>query len=586
MNRLSLLLAVLLSASVLPARAQNVPPVVTSQITDVAVYAGAPTKPIDVSTAFSDPDVSDAVRFGTVLGNIDIELYGQQKPITVANFLKYVDQGRYFIQDPKTLQTASSFVHRLIPGFVFQGGGYLGTVNSTNNGIQPTSVLTFPPIQNEPGISNQRGTIAMAQFGSDANSATSQWFINLADNGGPPNNLDIRNNNAGPYTVFGRVGNNTMTAVDAIAAQPQFNFSNPKVPSSAPFTNLPLRDYTQTDYNSGRAPLVDNLITIPSITHIPTLNFSASSDNANVTVTASGTKILVTGKSVGTSKITVTATDLDGATVSQTFNVTVTTAPGRLVNLSTRMQVGTGDNALIAGFIMRGTAPKRLAVRGLGPSTGLFGAISNPTLELHDSTGATIATNDNWGDAANKQDVSDLGLAPSSPGEAVIVTTVPSSSSGVAYTAIVRNVNNAPGLGVVEVYDIDSGPGSTLLNISTRGQVGADPNALIAGFIWGGTDSKQILVRAIGPSLTGFGVPNALTNPTLDFFNAQGTKIDSNDDWITSPQKTQIQNSGLAPTNDKESAVIQTVTAGNYTAVVHGVNGGTGVGSVEVYQLP
>jgi cyclophilin family peptidyl-prolyl cis-trans isomerase len=594
MNRLSLLLVVSLSAFALPVFAQNVPPVVTSQITDVAVYAGAPTKSIDVSAAFSDPDVSDAVRFGTVLGNIDIELYGQQKPITVANFLKYVDQGRYFIQDPKTLQTASSFIHRLIPSFIFQGGGYLGTVNSTNNGIQPTAVLTFPPIQNEPGISNTRGTIAMAQLGSDPDSATSQWFINLADNGGSPNNLDIRNCTtvngqttcAGPYTVFGRVGNNTMAAVDAIAAQPQFNFSNPKVPSSAPFTNLPLRDYTQTDYNSGRAPLVDNLISIPSITHISTLNFSASSDNANVTVTASGTKILVSGKSVGTSKITVTATDLDGATVSQTFNVTVTMAPGRLVNLSTRMQVGTGDNALIAGFIMRGPAPKRLAVRGLGPSTGLFGAISNPTLELHDSTGATIATNDNWGDAANKQDVSDLGLAPSSPGEAVIVTTVPSSSSGVAYTAIVRNVNNAPGLGVVEVYDIDSGPGSTLLNISTRGQVGADPNALIAGFIWGGNDSKQILVRAIGPSLTGFGVPNALTNPTLDFFNAQGTKLDSNDDWITSPQKTQIQNSGLAPTNDKESAVIQSVTAGNYTAVVHGVNGGTGVGSVEVYQLP
>src|SRR5437763_354777 len=128
MNRFSLLLAVSLSASVFHAAAQNVPPVISSQIADVTVYAGAPAKSVDVSTAFSDPDVSDAVRFATDLGNIDIELYGQQKPVTVANFVKYVDQGRYFIQDPRTHQTASSFVHRLIPGFIIQGGGYLGTV--------------------------------------------------------------------------------------------------------------------------------------------------------------------------------------------------------------------------------------------------------------------------------------------------------------------------------------------------------------------------------------------------------------------------------------------------------------------------
>jgi hypothetical protein len=210
----------------------------------------------------------------------------------------------------------------------------------------------------------------------------------------------------------------------------------------------------------------------------------------------------------------------------------------------------------------------------------------NPVLELHDSSSATIATNDNWGDAPNAQEISDLGLAPGSPNESVILTTVPSDPNGISYTAIMRGANNTGGLGVVELYDLDSGPGSTLLNISTRGQVGVDPNALIGGFILGGTESKQVLVRAIGPSLTAFGVPNALSNPTLDFVNAQGTKIDSNDDWTNSPQKTQIQNSGLAPTNSKESAIIQTIPPGQYTAVVHGVNGETGVGSVEVYQLP
>jgi hypothetical protein len=295
--------------------------------------------------------------------------------------------------------------------------------------------------------------------------------------------------------------------------------------------------------------------------------------------------LLVAGKSVGTTHVTVTATDLDGASVAQQFTVNVIAAPGRPVNLSTRMQVGTGDNALIAGFIMSGSAPKRLAIRGMGPSTGLSGAIVDPTLELHNA-GGTIATNDNWQAAANKQDIIDFGLAPGSPTESVILTTVPSDPNGVAYTAVMRGTFNTTGLGVVEVYDLDSGPGSTLLNISTRGQVGADPNALIGGFILGGSESKKILVRAIGPSLTAFGVPNALANPTLELRDQNAALIDSNDDWMNSPQKTQIQNSGLAPTDPKESAVLQTLAAGQYTAIVHGANGGTGVGSVEVYQLP
>jgi cyclophilin family peptidyl-prolyl cis-trans isomerase len=588
MNRSLLLIAPALLALTLSVSAQNVAPVVSNPIADLTVYAGTPEVSVDVTNAFSDPDVSDAVRFTTDIGNVDIELLGSQKPVTVANFLKYVDQGRYFIEDPVTHQPASSFVHRSIPGFIIQGGGFLGTVNQSNNGLNPTAILTsdFGPIKNEPGISNKRGTIAMAQDGTNADSATSQWFINLADNGGPPNNLDVRNNNAGPYTVFGRIGNNTMPTVDAIAALPTFNFFSPSVPSSAPFTNLPLENYTSDDYNSAVRPMVANLVSIPGISHIPTLTYASSSDNGNAaTATVSGTHVLVTGKSIGTAHVTVTATDMDGASVSQQFTVNVIAGPGRLVNLSTRMQVGTGDNALIAGFIMRGSTPKRLAVRGMGPSTGLPGSLVNPTLELHNSTG-TIATNDDWQTEANKQDIIDVGLAPNSPTESVILTTVPSDPSSAAYTAVERGAFDGTGLGVVEVYDLDSNAGSMLLNISTRGQVGADPNALIAGFILGGAESKQILVRAIGPSLTAFGVSNALADPTLELHDMNGALIDSNDNWMTSSQQAQIQSSGLAPTDPKESAVIQTLAAGQYTAVVHGANGGTGVGSVEVYQLP
>lgn len=587
MNRLKLSLTVALCAFTLTAVAQNVAPVVSNPIADFTAYAGTPARSIDLSTVFSDPDVSAAVRMTTVLGTFDIALFGQQKPITVANFLNYVDQGRYFKIDPSNGQLASSFIHRSVPNFIIQGGGFLGTVtSSTNNALTPTSVLTFPPIQNEPGISNKRGTIAMAQTTGNANSATSQWFINLADNGGPPRNLDIQTgtapNTAGPYTVFGRVVGSGMTVVDAIAALPRYNFSG----SGGAFASFPLRDYTEADYNSFKPVTVPNLVSIPGISRISPLAFTASSSNSNVSVTVSGTKLLVAGSQVGSALVTVTATDLDGAMVSDSFTVNVIAAPGRLIQLSTRMQVGTGDNSLIGGFIMRGSAPKRLMIRGIGPSSGLPDALVNPILELRDSAGALLASNDNWGDAPNKQEMIDSGVALSQASESGILTTLPSNVNNASYTTIVRGVNNTTGLGLVEVYDLDSGPGSTLLNISTRGQVGVDPNALIGGFFVGGTESKNILVRAIGPSLGAFGIPNPLADPTLEFFNGQGTKIDENNDWETSAKKAQIQASGLAPSNAKESAVLQTLAAGHYTAVVRGANSGTGVGSVEIYQLP
>lgn len=578
-NYLSIFAALL--AFAFTATAQNTPPVVTNQIADFTEYAGAPARSIDLSPAFADSDVSAAVRMTTVLGTIDVALFGQQKPITVANFLKYVDQGNYFKIDPTNGQLASSLIHRSEPGFVIQGGGFLGTVDPAHpaNAL-PVQVAPFTSIQNEPGLSNKRGTIAMAQFGSDANSATSQWFINLADNGGPPKNLDIRNNNAGPYTVFGKVVHNGMTIVDAIAALATFNFGSP-------FDEFPLRNYTQTDYNAHKSIAVSNLVSVPGITRLSTLSFSGASNNAPIAdATVSGTKLLVAGKQVGSATITVTATDFDGGTVSQNFTVNVVAAPGRLVQLSTRMQVGTGDNALIGGFIMRGPSPKRLMIRGIGPSSGLNGALADPVLELHDGTGAVIASNDNWGDAANKQDIIDTGIAPSSPNESAILITVPSDPNNAFYTAVLRGANNTTGLGLVEVYDLDSGSGSTLLNISTRGRVEADPNALIGGFYLGGTESKRVLVRAIGPSLADANVPNFLANPILELRNEQGTLLEENDDWGSSPEQAEIQASGVAPTNPKESAVLKTLSAGPYTAIVRGVNGTTGVGSVEVYQLP
>ncbi len=572
MKRTYLSIPAAMVAVALQATAQNTPPVVTNQIADFTVFGPGNPRVIDLTTAFADTDVSNVVRLGTVLGAVDVALFGQQKPITVANFLNYVNQGRYFKIDPTNGQLASNFVHRSVPGFVVQGGGYLGTVNPGDPAnAQPTQVLHFSPIQNEPGISNTRGTIAMAKIANQPNSATSEWFINLANNGGPPNNLDTEN---GGFTVFGRVVNNGMTVVDAIAAVPRFNFG-------PPFDAIPLRSYTFP--NPIRVP---NLVSIPEISQISPLTFSVMSDNPAVAdATVSGTNLLVTGHQVGSALLTVTATDVDGATVSQNFTVTVVAAPGRLVQLSTRMQVGTGDNVLIAGFIMRGPSPKRLLLRAIGPSTGLSGALADPVLELYDSAGI-IASNGNWGDASNRQDIIDTGIPPVSSNESAILTTLPSDPSFVSYTAIVKGANNTTGIGLVEVYDLDSGPGSTLLNIATRGRVDLEPNVLIGGFFLGGTESKRVLVRAIGPSLAASGVPGPLADPTLALHDGNGTLLVSNDDWVDSPDEAEIQASGVAPTDPKESAVVRILPAGPFTAIVRGANNTAGVGSVEIYQLP
>jgi len=553
------------------ASAQNVAPVVTTPIAAFTEYAGAPARSIDLTAAFSDPDASNAVQMSVLLpastGFFNIALDGQHKPITVANFLNYVNSGRYFMTDPTTHGLASSFIHRSVSNFVVQGGGFIGTVNPAQPPYaQPTPVPTFSPIHNEPGISNKIGTIAMAKLDGQTNSATSQWFVNLANNGGPPANLDTTN---GGFTVFGHVTGVGMTIVNAIAAVPIFNLGSP-------FNSLPLRNYT------GGFIRVTNLVSIAGITVISPLAFTASSDNPAVaTATISGKNLLVTPLQPGTAHIMAKATDLDGANVSQTFTVTVMTGPARLANISTRGLVGTGDNVLIGGFIISGSSAKRVLVRGIGPSLIPFGvtnALLNPTLELHNQNSALLFSNDNWITAANKQEISDTGRAPGSSQESAILTMLAPGN----YTAIVRGSGNTTGVALVEVYDQDSGPGPLLANLSTRGDVGTGANVMIGGVIV--TDDKTVVVRALGPTLTQFGVTNALSDPALELRNAQGALVDSNDNWQTSPRKTQIQASGHAPPNPAEPAVYVSLPTGNYTAIVRGVGPApTGTALVEVY---
>jgi plastocyanin/uncharacterized Zn-binding protein involved in type VI secretion len=263
---------------------------------------------------------------------------------------------------------------------------------------------------------------------------------------------------------------------------------------------------------------------------------------------------------------------------------TPTPAPAMLGNISTRAFVQTGDNVMIGGFIITGAGQKRLIVRAIGPSLashGITNPLQNPTLELHDHTGAVIASNDNWMNAPNKQEIIDSGLAPSNNFESAILT----SLNPAAYTAIVRGVSNGTGIGLVEGYDLDPTAGSKLGNISTRALVQTGDNVMIGGFIITGSGQKRVIVRAIGPSLAQHGITNPLQDPTLELHNGNGAVIAFNDNWKDS-QQAEIQATGLAPTNDLESAIVATLAPGNYTGIVRGKNNTIGVALVEVYDLP
>ena len=260
-----------------------------------------------------------------------------------------------------------------------------------------------------------------------------------------------------------------------------------------------------------------------------------------------------------------------------------TLPPAQSLNLSARLAVGTGENVLIGGLIVTGSEAKKVIVRGLGPSIALNGvplpnALADPVLELYQD-GVLITRNDNWR-GAQQTEIEASGLAPGNDLESAIVATLAPGS----YTVILHGQNNGTGVGLVEAYDLDPAAKAALANTSTRGFVQTDDNVLIAGFIIGNGGSDTVLVRAIGPSLAAAGVTNPLADPMLDLYNANGAVIRSDDNWRDT-QETLIRATGLAPADDAEAAIIRSLSPGNYTAVVRGKNGGTGVSLVEVYNL-
>jgi hypothetical protein len=322
----------------------------------------------------------------------------------------------------------------------------------------------------------------------------------------------------------------------------------------------------------------------------------------------------------GSASPTATATASPSTTPSATATATATptatpTATGtpvdvELLNISGRVVAQTGDNVGIAGFIVKGSGFKRFIVRAIGPSlkvngTPVAGRLMDPILELHDSNGATL-TNDNWRTGGQESEIQNSGLAPSDDRESAMIRTVPAGS----FTAIIRGANNTTGIGLIEVYDIGTttsaamqeeqaehalepnAPEATdaaieLGNLSVRANVQTGDNILIDGIIMQGGHAKRVLFRALGPSIQSGGqpVPGTLQNPTMEVRDANGNLLRANDDWQQAPNAAEIQNTGLAPSNSKESAVLLTLPAGSYTSVVRGVNDTTGIALSETYKL-
>jgi len=277
------------------------------------------------------------------------------------------------------------------------------------------------------------------------------------------------------------------------------------------------------------------------------------------------------------------------------------------LNISGRVDVQTGDNIGIAGFIVKGSGFKRIIARGIGPSIKVNGnpvpgRLMDPVLELHDSNGATI-TDDNWRTGGQEAEIQASGLAPSDDSEAAIIRTVPAGN----FTAVIRGANNTTGIGLVEVYDLGTitlaaeqeermerpdAPGAPaagveLGNLSVRADVQTGDNVLIDGIILRGGTSQRVVFRALGPSVKSGGnpVPGTLQDPTLELHDSNGALLQSNDDWQTGPNATDIQNAGLAPSDSRESAILMSLPAGNYTSIVRGKDNATGIALSEAYKL-
>lgn len=420
----------------------------------------------------------------------------------------------------------------------------------TNNSIQATR------LQNPPGVA---GDVIRVSGSSTITPGTSSVSISL--NGNFTAKAGEKFSGAYSFVVdssVGRSGTYNLTGTLTVPGFPQQNAN------SSGTVNPGLNQYKGTFASSQAFPIG------ASGTFTGTLTFNFPSSSA---AQASASSVDPAAAADGSMNVSIEQMDFQLAPTNA-----VVVAPAQPLNISTRLAVLNGDNVLIAGFIVQGDQPKKVLVRGLGPSLSSVGGalLQDPTLELH--VGEATVTNDDWKE--HQTEVEATTIPPTNDKESAIVATLDPGS----YTVILAGKDGGTGVGVVEVYDLSQSATTRLANISTRGFVQTGDNVMIGGFILGPDTaaSSSVIVRALGPSLD---APNVLDDPFVELRDSNGDLISSNDNWPTSPDRQKFEDNNLAPNNPFEAAVFAIPAPGNYTAVVHSANNTTGVGLVEVYHL-
>lgn len=651
------------------AHAQSLP-VLAQPFKEQVLAPGGDAKTIDVRNYFAVPGVASAqfAVVDTVMGKFSLELLQSDAPIAVSNFLTYILSGRY----------QNTIIHRSVPGFVIQGGGY-------TNSVPTTHIQALSPIQNEFKQPNVRGTVAMAKLGGDPNSATSEWFVNLADN---RENLDNQN---GGFTVFARVMGTGMTVVDAIAALPRFGIGldAPGEAASTPLRNVPSGETTlRAEYyvtvNSIRAASL-----FPTGGNASVIELSVQNSAPGVVTTLlSGTTLTLTPVGAGSATITVRATDLNGNTADGSFTVTVpgstptysaqpksqtvaagstvvltapsasaasyvwkrdgvevpgavtstlvlknvtsaqagtyiayatnslgvtnsspavvtvvnTANPGRLINLSILTPLAAGDT-MTMGTVLGGagtSGSKPLLARAAGPSLAPLGVgdfLPDPTMTLiNTSTSATVASNNDWGGTAALSDAFQQAGAfaytsPTSKDAAIFQQQLAPSN----YTVQVKDNGSGSGTVIAELYDSSGAAYTTstprLVNVSVLKSIAAG-STLTAGFVVGGSTSKTVLIRAVGPTLSSapFNISGVMADPQLKLFDSTQAVIASNDDWAGSLEIMSAAEAvgafRLSSATSSDAVILTSLPPGNYSAQVSGVNNTGGTAIVEVYEVP
>lgn len=517
--------------------AQSSVPTAGTAIPAQALDAGGPVVAVDLRNHFNLPTVSGQIaQINTVAGRFNFELLANDAPKTVENFLSYINAGRY----------QNTFIHRAVSGFVIQGGGYTAAIPYAH-------IATFPAVVNEFKLGNIRGTVAMAKLGSDANSATSEWFVNLADNRA---NLDNQN---GGFTVFARVIGNGMNVVDGIANLPRYNigFDSAGAAASTPLRNVP----------AGETELkAQYYVTVTDVKIIPifpaagggtaVIAFSAASSNsAVVTAAVDGSTLSLAPVRAGTAAVTVTATDTNGTTALQNVLVTVTGAGG-----STAPEI---------------TLQPQAQVRLVSGSTN--------TVVLSVAATGTPAPAFQW-----RRNGSALAGQQSA---ALVLTNATDAQAG-TYTCLVSNAGGAVESqpAVVSFAATSPADAGRLANLAIRTNAGTGAQTLIVGFSLGGANtagSPALLVRGVGPSLGQFGLTGVLADPVATMLRGE-TTVATNDNWggvaAIADRATQVGAFALASPSSLDAALALSPAGGSYTVQVTGKSGGTGIALAEIYD--